>query len=115
MDRTLAYIRERFRFGLSIKEIAHAVHISSRQLHRKFVEAFGTSPQTFITKLRVQAACEMLQREDSQVGEVAKAFGFCTAKFVHSALPEIRGRYSIEVPEKSPTPPPVINRSAADS
>ena len=89
LDRAIAYIRSHFRSGFSVKELANAVHISPRQLHRKFVEAFAMSPQTFIIKLRIQAACEMLQREDSQIAEVAQAFGFCS----QSAFTELFQKY----------------------
>lgn len=77
LDRAVAFIRENFRRGVSVKELSHAVHLSPRQLHRKFVEAFGMSPQAFIVKLRIQAACEALQRGDAQVGEIAADLGFC--------------------------------------
>ena len=77
LDRAVTYIREHFRSGVSVKELANAVHLSPRQLHRKFVEAFGTSPQAFIVKLRIQAACESLQLEGSQISEVASELGFC--------------------------------------
>jgi PAS domain S-box-containing protein len=77
LDRAVAYIRENFRRGVSVKELSHVVHLSSRQLHRKFVDAFGVSPQAFIIKLRIQAACEALQREDSLIPEVAAQLGFC--------------------------------------
>src|SRR3954469_24187968 len=78
LDRAVAYIREHFRDGVTVKELAHAVHISPRQLHRKFVDAFAMSPQVFIMKLRIQAACEALQREESQIAEVARELGFCS-------------------------------------
>lgn len=78
LDRAIHLIRARFRSGLSVKELAHAIHSSPRQLHRKFIEAFGMSPQVFIIKLRIQAACESLQRDDCQIGEVATEFGFCS-------------------------------------
>jgi PAS domain S-box-containing protein len=77
LDRALAYIRENFRRGVSVKELADAVHVSPRHLHRKFVETFGTSPQAFIMKLRIQAACEALQKEGMQISEVARDLGFC--------------------------------------
>ncbi len=78
LDRAIAYIREHFRSGVSVKELAHAIHVSPRQLHRKFMGAFGSSPQTFIMKLRIQAACEALQRKDAEIQEVARAHGFCS-------------------------------------
>ena len=77
IDRAVTYIREHFRQRISVEELAALVHLSPRQLHRKFVETFGSSPQTFIMKLRVQAACEALQKEGSQISEVARDLGFC--------------------------------------
>jgi AraC-like DNA-binding protein len=84
IDRALAYIREHFKERISIEELAEMVHLSTRQLHRKFVETFGCSPQAFIMKLRVQAGCEALQREDAQISQVATDLGFCDqSSFTH--------------------------------
>lgn len=77
LDRAVNYIREHFRQGVTVTELAEIVHLSPRQLHRKFVETFGSSPQAFIMKLRIQAACEALQHEGSQISEVAVELGFC--------------------------------------
>ncbi len=77
IDRALAYIRDHFRTGVSITELAQIVHLSPRQLHRKFVETFGASPQAFIMKLRIQAACEALQKESTTIAEIARDLGFC--------------------------------------
>jgi len=76
IDRAIAFIRENFRKRISVGELAAMVHLSSRQLHRKFVETFGVSPQAFIMKLRVQAACEILRRDDTPIGVVARDLGF---------------------------------------
>lgn len=77
IERALTYIREHFRERITVEELASMVHLSTRQLHRKFVETFGVSPQTFIMKLRIQAACDALQHEDAQIIDVATALGFC--------------------------------------
>jgi AraC-like DNA-binding protein len=77
LDRAVAYIRDHFRAGVSVKELAGVLNVSPRHLHRKFMEAFGSSPQAFIIKLRVQAACEALHREGAQISEVARDLGFC--------------------------------------
>ena len=76
LDRAVSYIRENFRRGVSVTELAELVHLSPRQLHRKFVETFGSSPQAFIMKLRIQAACEALQLDGAQISEVARDVGF---------------------------------------
>lgn len=77
IDRAVEYIRDHFRQRISVEDLAALVHLSPRQLHRKFVETFGSSPQAFIMKLRIQAACEALQKEGSTISEVARALGFC--------------------------------------
>lgn len=76
IDRAVRFIRENFRRRIQVEELASMVHLSSRQLNRKFVETFGSSPQAFIMKLRIQAACEALQHEGSQISEVARDTGF---------------------------------------
>jgi AraC-like DNA-binding protein len=89
LDRAIIHIREHFRSGVTIKELAHAIHVSPRQLHRKFVEAFGTNPQTFIMKLRIQSSCEALQSKDAEIQEVARAHGF----YSQSAFTQLFQKY----------------------
>lgn len=77
LDNAVEYIRKHFRNRISVESLAAQMHLSPRQLHRKFVDTFGVGPQTFIQKLRIQAACEALQDSNSQIAEVASNLGFC--------------------------------------
>lgn len=76
IDRAVQWIRSHFREKMSVESLAEMVHLSPRQMHRKFVETFALSPQAFIMKLRIQAACEALMREGKQISEVARDVGF---------------------------------------
>jgi len=76
IDRAVAFIRDHFRERITIEQLAALVHLSSRQLNRKFVESFGLSPQSFIMKLRIQAACEALQDARLSISAVARDLGF---------------------------------------
>jgi len=76
IDRAVECIRTRFRERLTVAQLAAHVHLSARQLHRRFVETFGSSPQAFILKVRVQAACELLQHGDRPLSDVARESGF---------------------------------------
>lgn len=69
------FIREHFRQRIRVEELATLAHLSTRQLHRKFIDAFGLSPQAFVMKLRVQAACDALQT-GRQIAETARDLGF---------------------------------------
>lgn len=77
LERAIDYIRAHFRERISIETLAQQVHLSPRQLHRKFIETFGVGPQAFILKLRIQSACEMLQNPNEQISEVGAGLGFC--------------------------------------
>jgi transcriptional regulator GlxA family with amidase domain len=69
-------IRAQFRRGVRVKELAEQVNLSSRQLQRRFIEAFGVPPRELIMKLRVQAACELLVRGGSSMADIAAEVGF---------------------------------------
>ena len=77
LERAVEYIRAHFREKISVEKLAQQLHLSPRQLHRKFVDTFGVGPQAFILKLRIQAACEALQDENQMIADVAAAVGFC--------------------------------------
>lgn len=77
LDKAVDYIRSHFRDKIPVEVLAKQVHLSPRQLQRKFVESFGVGPQAFIIKIRIQAACEALQQEGAQIPEIATAVGFC--------------------------------------
>lgn len=76
-SRAVDHIRRRMNHTLSVKDLAAIAGLSQRQLHRKFVEAFGMAPKDFITRTRIQAACELLCKGDKSLAEIALESGFC--------------------------------------
>ncbi len=75
ISAAVEFIREHFRERITIGQLANLVHLSERQLHRKFIESFGLSPQAFIMKLRIQCACDALQG-GAQISATARDAGF---------------------------------------
>ena len=76
LDRAVNWLREHYRESISISELAKHAGMSVRQFNRRFQEAFGVSPRTFLIKTRVQAACDELRRRDTQISEIAVELGF---------------------------------------
>jgi AraC-like DNA-binding protein len=91
LDRAIEYIRAHFREKISIERLAQQLHLSPRQLHRKFVETFGVGPQAFILKLRIQTACDALQDENQLIADVATAVGFCDQSAMTQAFHRLLG------------------------
>ena len=76
IDRAVQYIRQHFREHISISALSSMVKLSPRQLNRRFQETFKVSPQAFIMKLRLQAACEDLRQSKLPIAEIAIDLGF---------------------------------------
>jgi len=91
LERAVEYIRAHFREKISVEKLARQMHLSQRQLHRKFVETFGVGPQAFILKLRIQAACDALQDESQLIADVAVSVGFCDQSSLTQAFHRLLG------------------------
>ena len=57
-------------------DVAASVHLSQRQFDRKFKVCFGVTPQNYLVKTRIQAACEALRRPGALITQVAIDLGF---------------------------------------
>lgn len=65
----------------TVSDLADAVHLSSSQLRRVFVEAFGKSPIAYLTMLRTEQMARLLQATDSPISVIANAVGWSDPDF----------------------------------
>ena len=75
-NRAVEYLRGHFTEQILFSNLAKMVGMSVRQFNRRFKEAFNTTPQTFLIKTRIQAACERLRNTEQAISEMAHALGF---------------------------------------
>ncbi|MFY7816744.1 MAG: helix-turn-helix domain-containing protein [Akkermansiaceae bacterium] len=76
IDRAVEIIRSSFRQKLNVAELAEIVGLSERQFLRRFKQAFSCSPQVFILKTRMSAACDRLSQSDDKISQIAHDCGF---------------------------------------
>lgn len=72
----IEHIQKNFRKKLSIHSLAELTHLSDRQFGRCFKEYYGVSPQTFLIKTRVQAACISLRNKNTDLANLSVELGF---------------------------------------
>ena len=60
----------------NMRDVARDVGLSQRQFNRRFRETFGITPQSYLMKTRIQAACNELRKPNSEISEVALRLGF---------------------------------------
>lgn len=75
-DKVLDVIRSRFQGPLSNSELAEAAGVSLRTFERRFLEKFRMTPQQYIRRLRIRAACRQLVFSSKTLAEVALETGF---------------------------------------
>ena len=72
----VSYIRENFRSNLEIANLVYVSGLNHRKLHRGFIELFGVAPMQFITKTRIESACDDLLTTKKKLSQIAKDNGF---------------------------------------
>jgi AraC-like DNA-binding protein len=72
----LEYLHKHFNESITIETVAARVHLSASQFQRRFRALFQTSPMQYLLQLRIDSACQQLQRTDASIGTIAMDNGF---------------------------------------
>lgn len=74
---SVRYMRQHYRRAVSIAVLAQQAGLSIRQLQRRFRAVLRLTPQEFLIKTRVLAACRALREGDAALSDIASTCGFC--------------------------------------
>lgn len=105
--------------NFSVADMAAAAGMSECGFRRAFARRLGTSPQKYLTRLRLAHAEALLQMGYLPVGEVARRCGFADPKYftrvwrtAYGTLPSaVRGRrYALTASSDGPRPPTASDR-----
>lgn len=88
-------VRDAMRASLArrwtMRDLAGIAHLSSRQLSRVFVDAYGKTPLAYLTMLRVEAMARLLREEGMSVAEVGRRVGWQSRNRATTAFREHTG------------------------
>jgi AraC-like DNA-binding protein len=76
-----AFIRNNYHRRLTLTEMADTVNLSRWRLCHLFKESMGTSPERFLTQVRLEKAKELLRTEFLTVKEVMNRVGMSDASY----------------------------------
>lgn len=74
--RLSAWLRPRLRQRIDVEQMAAACALSVRTLHRQLRQGADLSPAQLLTRLRMEAACALLERPGMTVKRAASQSGF---------------------------------------
>ncbi|MES2581318.1 MAG: helix-turn-helix domain-containing protein [Pseudomonadota bacterium] len=70
------WLRPRLKQTIGVEAMAQALALSVRTLHRKLGVESGATPAQFLTCMRLDVACALLERADVSIKQVARQTGF---------------------------------------
>lgn len=107
VEKTIAYINEHFSdAGLSIKEVARAIHIHENYLSRTFREEMGMTFREYLTQKRISVSYTMLEKGVGSIGDVAYKVGFSDALYFSKVFKRYNGVSPREHLKKLHSTPP---------
>ncbi|MCZ3382826.1 helix-turn-helix domain-containing protein [Kosakonia sp. SOY2] len=62
--------------AITVEALASALNLSPRTLHRKLADLTHESPKHFITRVRIESACLLLENPSANIRHVAAACGY---------------------------------------
>lgn len=78
ISSSLEYISYHYNEDICIADLAKSCHLSETHFRRIFHEEISMSPVEYINLIRVQAACDLMRKKDSNMEEVAMRVGYQT-------------------------------------
>lgn len=101
IQASVDYIKENFTNpGLSLKEIASKSFMSEVYFRKIFKDEFGTSPQKYIIRLRLQKAANLIETGDYSLKEIAVMSGYNDYKYFSSEFKHLFGSSPSEYDSK---------------
>jgi AraC family transcriptional regulator len=70
------YVCEHLQEHIRVVELANEIPLSVSYFHRVFKETFGETPRTYITRMRLELAQELMLRTEERLTQIALAAGF---------------------------------------
>jgi transcriptional regulator GlxA family with amidase domain len=77
--------------GLTADELARALGLSGRTLHRRMKALTEESPKAFITRVRIETACVLLETPGASVKQIALACGYGEESVFRRAFVQLTG------------------------
>ena len=76
MNRVIAYIDLNLAGGIRSRDLARQVNLSESHFCRAFKSSVGVSPHGYITRRRIELACEMMRASGETLSQIAAACGW---------------------------------------
>lgn len=106
-NRCLELMREKMSEDISLDELAAEARLSPFHFARMFKQSLGVPPRVYLTRLRMEKTCELLEHTDLSVTEIAQEVGYSSNQvlarvfFKHQHLSPTDYRRAVRDPSRA--------------
>jgi AraC-like DNA-binding protein len=111
IERTLQAVRTNLGMNVSVQELAALANMSHTHYTLQFRRQVGENPRSYINKLKIQRASELLLASDLKVEAVAREVGFDDAFYFCRLFKRLTGRTPTDF-RRQPAPATSVVQSA---
>lgn len=91
LENAIEYVDRCYAKNFKISELANVCHMSETHFRRTFQEKMNMSPVEYVNFVRVKKACELIDRTEISMEEVAERVGFSTPSTFNRNFRRIMG------------------------
>lgn len=74
--QSLEFIHAHYHEPITIRQLAAHLGLDRKYISVLFKESLGIPPQQYLVQYRIEKACELLQKRQYSIGEVARSVGY---------------------------------------
>jgi AraC-like DNA-binding protein len=91
INAIVEYVNENYAEPLAIADVAATANMSESRFSRYFNKATNSTFSSFVNRVRIHKACELLMHSDSQVSSICYAVGFNNIANFNRRFREVKG------------------------
>jgi AraC-like DNA-binding protein len=91
LENAIDYVEEKYAEAFKIIDLANKCHMSETHFRRIFQEKMNMTPIEYVNFVRVKKACELIDRTDISMEDVAEKVGFATPSTFNRNFRRIMG------------------------
>ena len=96
ITRVQDFVSYHYMEDIKVEDLAKSCHISETHFRRVFTSYMKMSPLEYINTVRINTACELLQKTDEPVADIAHKCGFTTNSTFNRNFKQLMGVTPVE-------------------
>ena len=100
LQSILNYCQKNFAEELSLEKLAEDLHMSKYHISHLFSEKLNISFSTYISIIRIDAACELLEETDKKTSDISEEVGFGSIRSFNRAFMHLTGTSPLQYRSK---------------